>query len=166
MHELTYSALNDLLGASFDMNAQADNFAYNLSKMQYNKMSDIVHHSYAHAFPVEFADAISDEMLLLDVRPIRKPGAGFDEEYTDINKIFEDNVGMIMKYQKQVLDTIDIAEYNGDVSVKIFLEDFLVHTVDKFAAQALEWYKSAQRYDPIQLNVHFAQLTTKIALVD
>jgi len=166
MEQGTYDALNSLLQASFNLNAEADNFAYNLSYMQYGHMSDIVHHSYAHAFPVAFADAISDEMLELDVRPVRLALAEYNKQYTSLTEIFEDNLNMMKKYRTKVEEAITTADFNQDTSVKVFLEDFAVRVVDKFLAQAVEWKKCAEQVSAIELNVHFATFTTHIEVTD
>ena len=166
MTEGTYKVLNNLLKASFDLNAEADNFAYNLSAMQYNHMSDIMHHSYAHAFPVAFADKISDKMLELNVRPVRLALNEYTKDYTSLTELFEDNLKMITDYRTLVEETITAADMNADTSVKIFLEDFAINVVDKFVAQAIEWDKCAKQFSAIDLNVHFGQITTHIEIIN
>ena len=71
IEKATYDELNSLLRKSFDCNAQADNFAYNIDYSRYPNIGNIYHHSFAHVFP-NLADQISDLMIKLNARPVRK----------------------------------------------------------------------------------------------
>ena len=77
--EATYNQLNNLLQKSFDCNAQADNLAYNIDYTRYPLTADVYHHSFAHVFP-QLADVISDLMIKLNARPIRKGINTYDKE--------------------------------------------------------------------------------------
>lgn len=146
MFKETYDKMNYLLGKSFDCNAQTDNFAYNIDYARYPVTADIFHHSFAHEFPV-FADTVSDLMIRLDSRPIRKQINGYDKDYEgDLAAIFADNLLMCETYRQDIIDTIEVAEFNGDYEVKIKLEEFLLGFVP-YRKQADIWAEMAKRYE-------------------
>lgn len=162
--EATYNHLNDLLQLSFECNAQADNFAYNIDYARYPNIAEIYHHSYAHKFP-ELADVISALMIKLNARPIRKSIRGFDAEYRSLRDLFVDNDTMVEKYRDAIRKTIDVADLNGDYEIRIAMENFLVDFLP-YLKQADVWRNKAEQYEnaPQQFDVHFAELTTFIPI--
>lgn len=163
--EATYDQLNELLRLSFDCNAQADNFAYNIDYARYPNIADIYHHSYAHKFP-ELADVISELMIKLNARPIRKPVNGYSADYRSLLDLFIDNDAMVESYRQEIRKTIDVAEINEDYEVKIEMENFLINFLP-YVKQADVWRNKAEQYQaaPQQLDVHFEELTTFIPIV-
>lgn len=162
--EVTYNKICQLLRECFNMNAEADNFAYNLGYHYYNEIEDLYHHSYAHIFPA-WADQISDFLLSKNERPIRMPLDGFAENYDSLEGIFADNLRMIEKFQKLCYEAIDIADINGDVEAKIFLEDFVTNTVRLYVKQAYEWLEASKNVAADQMNFHIRQYTHSIPIV-
>lgn len=160
----TYDKLNELLKTYFESNAQADNFAYNLNFHYLNKMGDIYHHSFAHAFPSDiFADGLSDLMLKLGARPIRIGFPSYDKDYgRDVKALFADNVKMLEGIRELVKETIDVADMNDDIEVKIFLEDSILHNVLAFLKQSEEWLDAANYLTVDDLNIHFGEYTNFI----
>lgn len=163
--EATYKQLNILLQKSFDCNAQADNFAYNLDYQRYPNMSNIYHHSFAHLFPT-WADQISDLMIKLNARPVRKELHSYESEYLNMKDLFLDNDRMIEDYRQEIKKAIDIADYNNDYEVRIEMENFLVQVLP-YIKQSDIWRTMAERYENnmIGFDVHFEDLTTLIPII-
>ena len=80
MSEETRDQLNELVRLSFDANSVVDNFAYNLAYYDYPNIEGIVHELFAHKFP-EFADILTNMMIELDARPLRKGINTHDKDY-------------------------------------------------------------------------------------
>lgn len=163
--EATYNQLNDLLQKSFDCNAEADNLAYNIDYNRYPLISNIYHHSFAHKFP-ELADIISNLMIELNARPIRKTVEAHEKEYLSLVDIFIDNDRMVEDYRQEIRKTIDIADMNNDYEVRIALDDFLVKFLP-YVKQSDIWRFKAEQYkeQPWQFDVHFEELTTYIPII-
>ena len=165
--EQTRDQLNELLHFSFDSNAIVDNYAYNIAFYRYPNIEEIVHKHFAHKFP-EFADIISDMMIRLDARPIRKGLADHVENFDgDLYRVFEGIWGLCNDYRQSIIKTIEVAELNGDYEVKIRLEEFLVH-FEFYRKQADVWFEYAKRYkdDYKSFDVHFEDITTFINTED
>ena len=123
--EPTKNQLNELLKYSFDANAVVDNYAYNLAFYRYSNIEEIVHKHFAHKFP-EFADFISDIMILANARPERQSLESHIEDFNgDLYKIFEGLLALCDDYRHSIIKTIEIAEFNEDYEVKIHLEEFV-----------------------------------------
>lgn len=161
----TYDQLNKLLQKSFECNAIADNFAYNIDYLRYPNIGDIYHHSYAHAFPA-FADEISPLMIELNSRPVRLAIPDHTKEYLTLYDIFVDNDNMAESYRSEIKKTIEIAEINDDYEIKIAMENFLNEFLP-YLKQADVWRKKAEQYAdcPNSFDVHFEELTTFIQIV-
>lgn len=164
--EATYNQLNELIKKSFECNAQADNFAYNIDYTRYPNIAEVYHHSFAHKFP-QLADVISEMMIKLNARPVRRPVAGFESEYLALTDLFADNDRMVEDYRQEIRKTIDIADMNDDYEVRIEMEEFL-RSFLPYVKQADIWRNKAEQYstDPWQFDVHFKELTTFIPLVE
>lgn len=164
--EATYKQLNELIKKSFDCNAQADNFAYNIDYTRYPNIANIYHHSFAHKFP-ELADVISDLMLKLNARPIRLALPTYDSEYRSLKDLFVDNDRMVEDYRMAIKKTIDIADMNEDYEVRIEMENFLVAFLP-YVKQADLWRTHAERYEnhEMSFDVHFKDLTTLIPIIE
>ena len=80
--------------------------------------------------------------------------------------MFADNVTMIEKFQKLCYEVIDIADINGDIEAKIFLEDFVANTVRLYVKQAYEWFEASKHVGADQMNFHIRQYTHFIPVVD
>lgn len=164
--EATRSQLNELICKSFNCNAQADNFAYCIDYTRYPNIANIYHHSFAHKFP-ELADVISDLMIKLNARPIRKALNAYESDYKSLMDLFIDNERMVEDYRMEIKKTIDIADMNEDYEVRIAMEDFLMRFLP-YVKQADMWRTFAEKYrdDEISFDVHFKDLTTFIPIVE
>lgn len=124
MSQESYDKMNSLVGVCFNANAVIDNLAYNLDYHYFNEIGKIVHLKFAHVMP-EFADLISDKMLELGARPVRKDIGGYDKEYDKLVDIFsvlyETTKGLLEETRK----LINTADLNDDDEVRIFAESFL-----------------------------------------
>lgn len=163
--EATYNQLNVLLQKSFDCNAQADNLAYNIDYSRYPLTADVYHHSFAHVFP-QLADIISDLMIKLNARPVRRGIETHDKEYRSLYDIFIDNDLMTEEYRQEIRKTIDIADMNEDYEIRIAMEDFLAKFLP-YVKQSDVWRFKAEQYkeQPWQFDVHFEELTTFIPII-
>ena len=162
--EATYNQLNILLQKSFDCNAQADNFAYNIDFQRYPNIGNIYHHSFAHLFPA-LADQISDLMIKLNARPVRRAVNQYEEEYSSLKDLFVDNDRMAEDYRLAIKTTIDIADLSNDYEVRIAMENFLLEFLS-YVKQCDVWRTMAERYqnDIMGFDVHFEELTTFIPI--
>lgn len=159
----TRDQLNELVKFSFDANAVVDNYAYNLAYYHFPNIEKIVHKAFAHKFPV-FSDVITDMMIQLDARPVRKGIGTHDEDFNgDLLKIFEGILALSDDYRRAVIETIEVAEMNDDYEVKIQMEEFLV-MFEPYRKQADIWLKYAERYrdDYKSFDVHFEDFTVLI----
>lgn len=161
--EETRSQLNELVKFSFDANAVVDNYAYNLAYYHFPNIESIVHKSFAHKFPV-FSDIITDMMIELDARPVRKGIISHEEDFEgNLYKIFEGVLGLCNDYRRSIITAIEVAELNEDYEVKIKLEEFLI-MFEPYRKQADIWFKYAERYqdDYKSFDVHFKDFTVLI----
>lgn len=95
----TYEKLNDFLQMCFQMNSYCDNLAYNMSILNMTNVEPIFHEKFAHAFP-GFADIISEMMVKLDARPIRKALSENVDAYDNFKLIFADLKDNVDKYRE------------------------------------------------------------------
>lgn len=156
----TVDKINWLMGEFFSANACLDNMVYNLGSLDYVHMEDIVHTKVAHWAP-DAADSLSDLLLEFDARPVRVPVPGYEKDYQgDVVAIFDDMLSLMNELINDTRATIDVAELNDDVEVKLELEDFLEDLVP-YMAQARLWARTAKRYkgNEIAFDIHFAQFT-------
>jgi hypothetical protein len=163
----TCDKLNLLIAKTFEMNAFADNAAYNIDFSQYPQTSELYHEVFAHHFPA-IADVLSSLMIKLNARPVRYPLPGYTDDYDgNIRKIFEDTATMCEIYRKEIIATIEIAEDNSDFEVKIALEDFLLKFLP-YRKQADIWATEAARYedDYKSFDARIPVFTTFISIPD
>ena len=101
--------LNELLSMFFKMNSIADNMVYALAtELKCPNASKIFHTQYAHIFVSDdFADKLSDSMIMLGYRPRRIGFSGDTHDYDDILTLFNDNLEEILKN----LITLNIHHY-------------------------------------------------------
>lgn len=146
MTQETCDKLNELIAKTFEMNAFADNIAYNIDYSQYSRTGALYHETFAHHFP-EIADDLSNLMIKLDARPIRCSLPGYTDNYNgNIKQMFNDTLVMCEIYRKEIISAIEVAEDNEDTEVKIALEEFLLNFLP-YRKQADVWAKQAERYE-------------------
>ena len=154
----TYEKLNDFLQKCFQMNSYCDNLAYNMSTLCMLNVEPIFHEKFAHAFP-GFADIISEMMVKLDARPIRKALAENIDDYDNFKLIFADLKEAIDNYREDIIGVIESADINGDFEVQITMENFLSDFM-KYLNQVNIWYKKSKEYSQIEdFNQDFASIT-------
>ena len=118
----------------------------------------IFHEKFAHAFP-GFADIISEMMVKLDARPIRKALSENVDAYDNFKLIFADLKDNVDKYREQIIGVIESADINGDVEVKIIMEKFTCDFIN-YLNQVNIWYKKSKEYGRIEdFNQDFASFT-------
>lgn len=159
----SYNNMNDLMAMCFDANAVIDNLAYCLDFYYYTNIADVVHHSVAHVMP-EWADLISDKMLQLSARPVRKDINGYQTDYRDLKEIFSVLYNTLMGIHTATRRYIEAADLDGDDDVRIFLESFL-EKVTCFIKQADEWNNAATILTPADMNIHIKDYTHFIDIV-
>ena len=162
MTKTSYDSMNELVGKCFNANAIIDNLAYSLDYHYYTKIAEVVHHHVAHVMPA-WADMISDQMLKLSARPVRKDIGGYEKDYEDLKEIFETLKVTILEIRQATRSLIEAADLEGDDEVRIFAEKFLEETTP-FIKQAEEWLTVAKRLDANTLNIHIHDYTHFIAV--
>ena len=162
--EATYKQLNELVQKSFDCNARADNFAYNIDYLQYPNIGSVYHNSFAHLFSA-LADKITDLMIKLNARPIRKELKDYDAAYLKLYPLFVDSDAMVEEYRLAIKSVIDVADLHNDYEVRIAMENFLIEFLP-YVKQSDIWRTIAEKYknNEIDLEVHFKELTTFITI--
>lgn len=166
MSEETMNGLNELIRKTFQMNSFCDNIAYDLDYYVYSLTSDIIHHSIAHKFP-EFADNLSELMIKLNARPIRKALIADERDYNgNLKLIFEDMSLKFEEYRQAIIQVIQLAEYNDDFEVKIALEDFSLSFIP-YRKQIDIWKTESERYegDEKSFDARIKTFTTVIPIV-
>ena len=154
----TYEKLNDFLQKCFQMNSYCDNLAYNMSALHMINVEPIFHEKFAHAFP-GFADIVSEMMVKLDARPIRKALEENVNDYDNFQLIFADLKDNIDNYRENIIGVIESADINNDVEVKIIMEKFL-HNFINYLNQVNIWYKKSKEYSRVEdFNQDFASFT-------
>lgn len=165
--EETKTQLNELVRLSFDANSVVDNLAYNIAYYDYPNIEKVIHEDFAHKFPA-FADRLTNLMIKVNARPVRKGVDAHEEDYEgNLVKIFEDNLKMCDDYRMAIIQVIEVAELNEDYEIKIELEEFLNSFIN-YRKQADVWYKYAKRYegDYKSFDVHFEEFTKFIEMSD
>ncbi len=162
--ETTYTQMNKLATLCFDANAIFDNLAYNLDFYFYNRIGKIVHKNIAHIMP-EWADLITDQMLLLGARPTRGEIGSYDEDIKDLNVIFNKILETMAILRKNCSELIETADLNEDDEVRIFGEDF-IKLITPFIKQAEEWLNAMGEMSANELNIHINEYTNFISISD
>lgn len=157
----SYNNMNALTAMCFNANAIVDNLAYSLDYHYYTRIANIVHHHVAHVLPA-WADEITDQMLKLSARPVRKDINGYEEDYDDLTKVFSVLLKTLEDIRNATRDLIESADMDGDDEVRIFGEEFLMKIQD-FIKQADEWIDASKKMDPQTLNIHIEDYTHFIA---
>lgn len=156
--QATYGALNKFLQKCFQANSFCDNLTYNMSALNMINSEPLFHEKFAHVFP-GFADVVSEVMLKLDARPIRKALEENSDEYNDFKEIFNDLKEYIDQYRLDIMGVIESADINGDIEIKITMEKFLCEFVS-YLNQVNIWYKKSKEYDHIEdFDQDFASFT-------
>lgn len=139
----------------FKANSECDNRAYALAcELNCPNASELYHKGFAHLFPSdEYADKLSDAMVISGIRPVRKGFDGDEKIYNNIKELFEENYGMMADVRQSILDAIDLLDYNVDnKEIVVQLEDMAVssskwlHVCDVWRKKAAEYYKDGKTY--------------------
>lgn len=162
MSEESYDRLNALTAMCFNANAVFDNLAYNLDYHYYANISKVVHLHVAHVMP-EWADLITEEMIQLSARPVRRAIGGYDTDYQDLKEIFTVMLNTLLELRQATRNLIDAADMDGDDEVRIFGEEFLT-ILKPYVKQAEEWINAAEVLDAKDFNIHILDYTHFIPL--
>ena len=158
--QVTYDKMNGLASKCFDANAAFDNLAYNLEYNYYPNIAKAVHLKVAHVMP-EWADVVTDEMLLLGARPTRLPIGSYTSEYTVPAEAFAAAKDILYGLREETRSLIAVADMSDDDEARIFAEEFLAR-ISPYIKQAEEWSSVAERMDPHSLDVHIGEYTNFI----
>ena len=158
--ESSYRQLNTLATLCFDANAVFDNLAYNLDYYYYGKIAKIVHLNIAHLMP-EWADIITDKMLVLGLRPTRGTIGSYEQDIPEVKTVFEQLHITLLNLRKNCCDLIATADLNDDDEVRIFGEEFLTK-ITPFIKQSEEWLKIIGDIGANELNIHILEYTNFI----
>lgn len=144
----TYEKLNDFLQKCFQMNSYCDNLAYNMTALNMINVEPIFHEKFAHAFP-RFADIVSEMMTKLDARPIRTALSENSVYYDDFKLMFASLKYEVDIYREDIIGVIESADINGDIEVKIIMENFLQNFMN-YLNQVNIWYKKSKGYNQVE----------------
>lgn len=158
MIEKTEESLNRILQMLFGGNAIIDNLCYNLQHLHLNNLAEALHAPVAHRLP-ELADEVSDFVDQLGGRSVRYGTSDYDEEYGTAKEVFSQLSNYFEELRKDIILSIDDADMNDDVEVRIWLENFLVEKVLPLRKQAAEWLDATDRLSDDELNIHIADYT-------
>ena len=158
MTEKTQESLNRVLQVLFNGNAKIDNLCYNLQHLHLNNLADALHAPVAHRLP-ELADDVRDFMDKLGGRAVRYGVSDYKEEYKNAKEIFPQLSDYFEELRKDVILSIDDADMNDDVEVRIWLENFLVEEILSMRKQAAEWLDATDKLGDSELNIHIADYT-------
>ena len=159
--EATYRQMNKLATLCFDANAVFDNLAYNLDFYYYKNIGQIIHLRVAHIMP-EWADIITDQMLLFGARPTRGEIGSYSEDIKDVKEIFVKIFTVMANLRKNCIDLIETADLNEDAEIRIFGEDFL-KCIQPYLKQAEEWVNAVEAIGANDLNIHIKEYTNFIS---
>lgn len=157
--------LNNLLTLFFQANSASDNMAYALDcELDCHSASNIFHKKFAHLFPGDsLADKLSEIMVNEGVRPIR--GALFQNsaDYENIVVLFEDAYDLMNTVKQQILNTIELLDYNKDCKVFVIeLEEMaryasvLLHQCDIWKSKAKTYFETGRVY---KFDIDFEEFT-------
>ena len=156
--EKTEESLNRILQILFGGNAKIDNLYYNLQHLYLNNLADAIHVPVAHKL-TELADKVSDLIDQLGGRPVRYGTTDYSEKYENAAKVFSQLSNYFEELRKDVILSIDDADMNDDVEVRIWLENFLVEEVLPLRKQASEWLNATNKLIDSDFNIHIADYT-------
>lgn len=140
----TQEKLNDLISLTFKQNSIADNAVYFLEFKKMENIAEAVHHTYAHVFG-SLADEITNFAKTQDIRIYRKGFEGDTRDFKNIIEVFVELLERFEEYQEFILEAIEIAENNGDIDVKTFLEDYSLR-MGKYYNQLRIWLVKSEQY--------------------
>ena len=158
MTEKTEESLNRILQVLFGGNAKIDNLCYNLQHLYLNNLADALHTPVAHKLPA-LADQVSDFMDKLGGRSVRYGTVDYSEKYENAKEIFSQLSNYLEELRKDIILSIDDADMNDDVEVRIWLENFLVEEILPLRKQAAEWLDATDKLTDSELNIHIADYT-------
>lgn len=144
MTETMRRKIDEVMQACFDANAIADNVVYETeNKWTLNNASTIIHHNYAHLFPV-WADKFQTILLIRGFKASRIGIKDHVESYETMIKAFEALVGACVNIEAKIEEALDVAEDEGNTFVKISLED-IYKQFGGMTKQALVWYEKSKQ---------------------
>ena len=156
----TEEMLNRFLQFLFNGNAVIDNVCYNLKHKGYARIEGAIHGPVAHVMGV-WADEVSDLMDELNARPVRYALPDNIEEM-DPEAALQRLADYFGELRGVVAKAIEAAEDEGDVEVKLFLEEFLLKPVVPYRKQAIQWLDAVKAIGADSLNVHIEDYTSYI----
>ena len=156
--EKTEESLNRILQVLFGGNARIDNLCYNLQHLYLNNLADALHVPVAHKLP-ELADKVSDFMDQLGGRPVRYGTVDYSEKYGNAKEVFSQLADYFEELRKDIILSIDDADMNDDVEVRIWLENFLVEEILPLRKQVAEWLDATNKLTDFDFNIHIADYT-------
>ena len=159
------NSLNGLLTLFFQANSAFDNMAYALDcELDCHSASDVFHQKFAHLFPGDkLADNLSEVMINEGVRPVRGALSQDSSDYENIVVLFEDAYNLMNTVKQQILNTIELLDYNKDCKVFVIeLEEMaryasvLLHQCDVWKSKAKAYFEAGRVY---KFDIDFEEFT-------
>lgn len=151
--EKTKECMIGLIKETFQLNAFLDNCVYNLDFLGLSITQSKLHDDFAH-LPPDWADKITE---LLNTQGVRVCRLGLDDEvkeYSQISDIFEDIKNRFDNYRELIYECIEVADFERDLVIKIFLEEYL-SSLNIYLKQVNLWRQKANESTLIDFDVHF-----------
>lgn len=137
--------INKLMQSMFNANAIADNIAYQLENVFFMpNASDIVHHNFAHLFPV-LADKVNKIQILRDSRGVRKPVVGAETQFQTAYECFHELMLSALDVEKHFNQAIDMCDDFDAKAVRIWLENLYVEMIP-LTKQSVVWCNKAEQF--------------------
>ena len=117
---------------------------------------------YAHIFlSDDFADKLSDSMLMLGYRPRRIEFSGDTHDYDDIISLFNDNLEEILKLKDCIENMIDELDYEASNKMVILILEDLLEDLLPYIHQSKIWLQQAEGYagNNHKFNLDFKDIT-------
>ena len=92
-------------------------------------------------------------------RSVRYGTVDYSEKYENAKEIFSQLSNYLEELRKDIILSIDDADMNDDVEVRIWLENFLVEEILPLRKQAAEWLDATDKLTDSELNIHIADYT-------
>lgn len=125
MSERTKHAIDLCVQRMFYMNRVMDNLVSNMAiNWSMYKATNLIHHNLAHLYPL-IADKFSDIQQKFNERTFYLDTPGDTTEYSSLEEGFQRALDELMITNDTIIDAIEIAKEEGDINVKVLLEDEL-----------------------------------------
>ena len=143
----TSEEFQKLVDLSFNLNSIFDNIVYGLQKeLKMPNFASFIHHTLAHSFPVDFADAIQEFALSRGVRIKRGVVYANDKIYSSAIDAMNDGYNALVQFE-QALDTaIEVCIEEGSKPAEDFLRNISADLLPNYIFQMKQFADGLEAY--------------------